>query len=67
MSKYDLILKLPIDCREDEDYTEKQLVKTLEKLYKEDRHELISMLVYYLEDKKDNYTIEIKKVKNGSK
>lgn len=62
MAKFRLNLSFNIDinANEDEEILEEEMVNTLQKLYKNDKHELLSTLRYYFEAKKVAYSLEIK-------
>jgi sugar diacid utilization regulator len=61
MAKYRLNLSFDIDINADEveEISEEEMVKTLQKLYKNDYHELLSTLRYYFEGEKKTYSLTI--------
>lgn len=62
MKNYNLIIKIPITLNfEDEDVSEKEFIKSLINIYKEDPRELIDSISYDLLDKKKKYEIHLKK------
>lgn len=64
MKNYNLIIKIPITLNfEDEDVSEKEFIKSLINIYKEDPRELIDSISYDVLDKKKKYEIQIKKSK----
>ena len=62
MAKYRLNLSFDIDITadEEEEISEEEMVKILQKLYKNDKHEFLATLRYYIEAKKVAYSLEIK-------
>jgi hypothetical protein len=62
MAKYRLNLSFDIDITADkeEEILEEEMVKILQKLYKNDKHEFLATLRYYIEAKKVAYSLEIK-------
>jgi sugar diacid utilization regulator len=64
MAKYRLNLSFDIDINsdEDEEISEEEMVKILQKLYKNDKHELLSTLRYYFEGEKVAYSLTIDKL-----
>jgi sugar diacid utilization regulator len=62
MAKYRLNLSFDIDINADEkeEISEEEMVKILQKLYKNDKIELLATLRYYFEGKKVAYHVEIK-------
>jgi hypothetical protein len=62
MAKYRLNLSFDIDINadEEEEISEEEMVKTLQKLYKNDKIEFLATLRYYIEAKKVAYSLEIK-------
>ena len=60
MAKYRLNLSFDIDISADEEVSEEEMVKMLQKLYYNDKTELLSTLRYYFEGKKVAYSLEIK-------
>ena len=62
MAKYKLNLSFDIDINadEEEEISEEEMVKILQKLYKNDKIELLSTLRYYFEVEKVAYSLEIK-------
>ena len=62
MAKYRLNLSFDIDINadEEEEISEEEMVKVLQKLYKNDKHELLSTLRYFFEGEKVAYNLEIK-------
>ena len=62
MAKYRLNLSFDIDINADEkeEISEEEMVKILQKLYKNDKIELLSTLRYYFEVEKVAYSLEIK-------
>ena len=62
MKNYNHIIKIPITLNfEDEDVSEKEFIKSLINIYKEDPRELIDSISYDLLDKKKKYEIHLKK------
>jgi len=61
MAKYRLNLSFDIDINadEEEEISEEEMVKTLQKLYKNDKIELLSTLRYYFEVEKKTYSLTI--------
>ena len=61
MAKYRLNLSFDIDISadEEEEISEEEMVKILQKLYNNDKTELLATLRYYFEGKKVAYSIEI--------
>ena len=61
MAKYRLSLSFDIDINADEkeEISEEEMVKTLQKLYKNDYHELLSTLRYYFQGEKKTYSLTI--------
>ena len=61
MAKYRLNLSFDIDITADEveEISEEEMVKTLQKLYKNDYHELLSTLRYYFQGEKKTYSLTI--------
>ena len=61
MAKYRLNLSFDIDINADEveEISEEEMVKTLQKLYKNDYHELLSTLRYYFQVEKKTYSLTI--------
>ena len=62
MAKYRLNLSFDIDVNadEEEEISEEEMVKMLQKLYYNDKAELLATLRYYFEGKKVAYHLEIK-------
>ena len=62
MAKYKLNLSFDIDINADEEekISEEEMVKILQRLYSNDKTELLATLRYYFEGKKVAYHIEIK-------
>ena len=62
MAKYRLNLSFDIDINadEEEEISEEEMVKILQKLYYNDKTELLATLRYYFEVKKVSYHLEIK-------
>ena len=62
MAKYRLNLSFDIDITADEDseVSEEEMVKMLQRLYYNDKTELLATLRYYFEGKKVAYHLEIK-------
>ncbi len=62
MAKYRLNLSFDIDVNadEEEEISEEEMVKILQKLYNNDKTELLATLRYYFEVKKVVYHLEIK-------
>lgn len=62
MAKYRLNLSFDIDILADkeEDISEEEMVKILQKLYYNDKTELLSSLRYYFEKEKVAYSLTIK-------
>ena len=62
MAKYRLNLSFDIDVNadEEEEISEKEMVKILQRLYYNDKTELLSTLRYYFEVKKVAYHVTIK-------
>ncbi len=62
MAKYRLNLSFDIDISadEEEEISEEEMVEILQKLYKNDKTELLATLRYYFEVKKVAYSLEIK-------
>ena len=54
MAKYRLNLSFDIDITadEEEEISEEEMVKILQRLYKNDKHEFLATLRYYIEAKK---------------
>jgi hypothetical protein len=69
MAKYRLNLSFDIDISadEEEEISEEEMVKILQRLYKNDKIELLSTLRYYFEGEKVAYNLEIKPQKDNSK
>jgi len=61
MAKYRLNLSFDIDISadEEEEISEEEMVKILQKLYKNDYHELLSTLRYYFQGEKKTYSLTI--------
>ena len=61
MAKYRLNLSFDIDINADEveEISEEEMVKILQKLYKNDNIELLSTLRYYFEGEKKTYSLTI--------
>ncbi len=68
MAKYRLNLSFDIDINadEDEEISEKEMVKILQRLYYNDKTELLATLRYYFEREKVAYSVEIKPQKEYS-
>ena len=68
MAKYRLNLSFDIDINADEkeEISEEEMVKILQKLYKNDKHEFLATLRYYFEGEKVAYHVEIKPQKVNS-
>lgn len=68
MAKYRLNLSFDIDinAEEEEEISEEEMVKMLQKLYKNDKIEFLATLRYYFEVKKVAYHLEIKPQKVNS-
>ena len=64
MAKYRLNLSFDIDINvdEEEEISEEEMVKILQKLYKNDKIELLSTLRYYFEGEKKAYSLTIDKL-----
>jgi len=64
MAKYRLNLSFDIDINadEEEEISEEEMVKILQKLYKNDKIELLSTLRYYFEGEKVAYSLTIDKL-----
>jgi len=62
MAKYRLNLSFDIDIEgdEEEEISEEEMVKILQRLYYNDYTELLSTLRYYCEGKKVAYSVDIK-------
>ena len=62
MANYRLNLSFDIDINadEDEEVSEEEMVKILQKLYNNDKTELLATLRYYFEVKNVAYSLEIK-------
>ena len=62
MAKYRLNLSFDIDISadEEEEISEEEMVKILQKLYNNDKTELLATLRYYFEGQKVAYHLEIK-------
>ena len=62
MAKYRLNLSfdIDIDADQNEEISEEQMAKILQKLYYNDKTELLATLRYYFEGKKVAYHLEIK-------
>ena len=62
MAKYRLNLSFDIDINadEEEEISEEEMVKMLQKLYYNDKTELLSSLRYYFEKEKVAYSLTIK-------
>ena len=62
MAKYRLNLSFDIDINadEEEEISEEEMVKILQKLYNNDKTELLATLRYYFEGQKVAYHLEIK-------
>ena len=60
MAKYRLNLSFDIDISAEEEVSEEEMVKMLQRLYYNDKTELLSTLRYYFEVKKVAYHLEIK-------
>ncbi len=61
MAKYRLYLSFDIDINADEEekISEEEMVDILQRLYKNDKTELLATLRYYFEVKKVAYNVEI--------
>jgi len=59
MAKYRLNLSFDIDITADK---EEEMVKILQKLYKNDKHEFLATLRYYFEVEKNTYSLTIDKL-----
>ncbi len=61
MAKYRLNLSFDIDITadEEEEISEEEMVKMLQKLYKNDKHEFLATLRYYFEVEKKTYSLTI--------
>ena len=68
MAKYRLNLSFDIDITadEEEEISEEEMVKILQRLYKNDKIELLATLRYYFEGEKKAYSLEIKPQKDNS-
>jgi sugar diacid utilization regulator len=68
MAKYRLNLSFDIDINadEEEEISEEEMVKILQRLYKNDKIELLATLRYYFEGEKVPYSLEIKPQKVNS-
>ena len=64
MAKYRLNLSFDIDISadEEEEISEEEMVKILQKLYKNDKIELLATLRYYFEGEKKPYSLTIDKL-----
>ena len=64
MAKYRLNLSFDIDINadEDEEISEEEMVKILQRLYKNDKTELLATLRYYFEGEKKSYSLTIDKL-----
>ena len=64
MAKYRLNLSFDIDisANEEEEILEEEMVKILQRLYKNDNIELLSTLRYYFEGEKKPYSLTIDKL-----
>ena len=64
MAKYRLNLSFDIDINadEEEEISEEEMVKILQRLYKNDNIELLSTLRYYFQGKKKPYSLTIDKL-----
>jgi sugar diacid utilization regulator len=64
MAKYRLNLSFDIDINadEEEEISEEEMVKILQKLYKNDKIELLATLRYYFEAEKKAYSLTIDKL-----
>ena len=64
MAKYRLNLSFDIDINADEkeEISEEEMVEILQKLYKNDKIELLSTLRYYFEGEKKPYSLTIDKL-----
>ena len=64
MAKYRLDLSFDIDISadEEEEISEEEMVKILQKLYKNDNIELLSTLRYYFQGEKKTYSLTIDKL-----
>ena len=64
MAKYRLNLSFDIDINadEEEEISEEEMVKILQKLYKNDNIELLSTLRYYFQGEKKPYSLTIDKL-----
>lgn len=66
MKTYNLTITIPIKLNfEDQDIKEKDFIKSLIKIYKEDPKELIDSITYDLIDKKKDFNVIIKKTINN--
>lgn len=62
MKNYNLTITIPIKLDfGDQDIKEKDFIKSLIKIYKEDPRELIDSISYDLIDKQKDFNVEIKK------
>jgi hypothetical protein len=61
-----LSFDIDIDSDEEEEISEEEMVKILQKLYYNDKTELLSTLRYYFEVKKVTYSLNIKPQKVNS-
>ena len=68
MAKYRLNLSFDIDITadEEEEISEEEMVKILQRLYKNDKHEFLATLRYYIEAKKVAYCVTIEPQKVNS-
>lgn len=64
MAKYRLNLSFDIDISadEEEEMSEEEMVKILQRLYKNDKIELLATLRYYFEIEKKTYSLTIDKL-----
>ena len=64
MAKYRLNLSFDIDINadEEEEILEEEMVKILQRLYKNDKIELLSTLRYYFQVEKKTYSLTIDKL-----
>jgi hypothetical protein len=64
MAKYRLNLSFDIDISadEEEEISEEEMVKILQRLYKNDKIELLATLRYYFEIEKKTYSLTIDKL-----
>ena len=64
MTKYRLNLSFDIDISadEEEEISEEEMVKILQRLYKNDKIELLATLRYYFEGEKKTYNLTIDKL-----